>query len=134
MLGHEIIKKLRIAKNLTQRELAEKFGLTQQAIALIEAGKRKLEFDLFVEMMNYLDNLEPQSITSSTIMDENPEKGRMFYEIIRYKTGETVKVSNKLRMHELHDLYLKLNDSGQEKLLEHAQMLTKIPEYRKDTN
>ena len=48
--AYEIIKKLRQKKGLSQKDLADKVGLTQQAIALLENGKRKLEFDLFVDM------------------------------------------------------------------------------------
>ena len=50
--AYEIIKQLRQKKGLSQKDLADKVGLTQQAIALLENGKRKLEFDLFVEMLN----------------------------------------------------------------------------------
>ena len=50
--AYEILKQLRLEKGLSQKELADKVGLTQQAIALLENGKRKLEFDLFVEILN----------------------------------------------------------------------------------
>ena len=43
--AHEIIKQLRQERGLSQKELADKVGLTQQSIALLENGKRKLEFD-----------------------------------------------------------------------------------------
>ena len=38
------IKKLRIESGLTQMELAEKVGLTQQAISWLELGKREPSF------------------------------------------------------------------------------------------
>lgn len=50
--AYEIIKQLRIEKGISQKDLADKVGLTQQAIALLENGKRKLEFDLFIEILN----------------------------------------------------------------------------------
>lgn len=37
-----IIKRLRQRNGISQKELSGKVGLTQQAIALIESGKRKL--------------------------------------------------------------------------------------------
>lgn len=52
--AYEIIKQLRQKKGLSQKELADKVGLTQQAIALLENGKRKLEFDLFIEILDKL--------------------------------------------------------------------------------
>lgn len=53
--AHEIIKELRIKHNLTQKELAFEVGLTQQAIALIEAGKRKVDTDLFLKIIDMFD-------------------------------------------------------------------------------
>lgn len=50
--AYEIIKQLRQKRGLSQKDLADKVGMTQQSIALLENGKRKLEFDLFVEMLN----------------------------------------------------------------------------------
>lgn len=32
----------------------------------------------------------------------------------------------------LHDITIQLNEKGQEKVIEHAEMIAKIPEYRKD--
>ena len=52
--AHEIIKEVRIKNGISQKKLAEEIGMTQQAIALIENGKRKVEFDLFVKIMDYL--------------------------------------------------------------------------------
>ena len=51
--AHEIIKDLTIKTGISQKKLAEEVGMTQQAIALIENGKRKVEFDLFVKIMDY---------------------------------------------------------------------------------
>lgn len=50
--SNEIIKELRLKHNMTQKELANKIGLTQQAIALIESGKRKIDFDLFLKIID----------------------------------------------------------------------------------
>lgn len=55
VLGYTIIKEMRMKKKLSQRELAKKVGLTQQAIALLESGKRKMEFDLFVGLLNAMN-------------------------------------------------------------------------------
>lgn len=48
--AYEIIKSLRLKNGLSQKELADRVNLSQQAVALIESGKRKVEFDLFVKM------------------------------------------------------------------------------------
>ena len=50
----EIIKDLRIKNGVSQKALAEEIGMTQQSIALIESGKRKIEFDLFLKIVHVL--------------------------------------------------------------------------------
>ena len=49
------LKNLRLKRNISQKKLAEQVGLTQQAIALIENGKRKVDFDLFLNIVDKLD-------------------------------------------------------------------------------
>lgn len=52
---NEIIKELRLRAKVTQKELAEQVGLSQQAIALIESGKRKVDADLYFKIIDILD-------------------------------------------------------------------------------
>ena len=52
---NEIIKELRLRAKVTQKELAEQVGLSQQAIALIENGKRKVDADLYFKIIDILD-------------------------------------------------------------------------------
>ena len=49
------IKKLRIESGLTQMELAEKVGLTQQAISWLELGKREPSFRAVQVIADYFD-------------------------------------------------------------------------------
>lgn len=49
------IKKLRIESGLTQMELAEKVGLTQQAISWLELGKREPSFRASQVIADYFD-------------------------------------------------------------------------------
>lgn len=71
--AYEIIKQLRLERGLSQKELADKIGLTQQAIALLENNKRKLEFDLFLEILEKLDttNEELSNIINSIFYHKN---------------------------------------------------------------
>ncbi len=50
-----VIRYLRMKKGLSQKELGEKCGLTQQAINRIEHGKRSVEFELLIKLANILD-------------------------------------------------------------------------------
>lgn len=52
---YDFIKEMRIKRGLTQKELGQRLGLTQQAMALIESGKRKIDTDLFGKIFFILD-------------------------------------------------------------------------------
>ena len=111
-------------------------GLSQQAIALLENGKRKIDTDLFVKILNSIDD---DSIVSDVIMR---------YKNIYPDTGFYIQSGNAIsRLEITPDMYtenidknlrsitnfmLQLNDTGQNKAIEQVEMLTKIPEYRKD--
>lgn len=58
----ELIKELRVEKNLSQKELAEKCGLTQQAINRIEHNQRNIEFGLLLKFTKVLDLSIPDLI------------------------------------------------------------------------
>ena len=47
---HEHLKELRIAKGLTQDEVADKIGLTRQAISGYESGKRQPGIDILMQL------------------------------------------------------------------------------------
>ena len=63
---YKIIKELRQNKHMSQNELAKRVGLTQQAIALIENGKRKLDLTTFI---NILKNLDLTDVEMEAVMD-----------------------------------------------------------------
>ena len=48
------IKSLRIEKGLSQAELSEQIGCTQQALSKIEKGNRVPGVDLAIKIANYL--------------------------------------------------------------------------------
>ena len=49
------LKKLRKRKNLTQGELAEELGVTQQQIARYENGKRNFKQDFLLKLTDYFN-------------------------------------------------------------------------------
>lgn len=49
------LKKLRSTKNLTQEELAEELGVTQQQIARYENGQRNFKQDFLVKLAEYFN-------------------------------------------------------------------------------
>lgn len=66
----EFIKKIRIEKGLSQKELGEKVGLTQQAIALLEGGKRRIDADMILKLSNAL-NVDVLSLLHGKPFDFN---------------------------------------------------------------
>lgn len=49
------LKEIRLAKGLTLREVAEKVGMTYQAIGHYEHGNRKISLDTAVKLAAVLD-------------------------------------------------------------------------------
>lgn len=49
------IKDVRIKKGISQKELAERTGITQASISYIEAGKRPIDLDLLSDIAKILD-------------------------------------------------------------------------------
>lgn len=55
MLINESIRQCRISKGFTQKDIAEKLGLSKQFILQIEQGKRKIPVDRLIQIANILD-------------------------------------------------------------------------------
>lgn len=51
----ERLKDLRLKRRITQKELGQKIGVSQQAINLIEHDKRKISIDLYSKLCEVLD-------------------------------------------------------------------------------
>lgn len=55
---YEALRLLRKRSGLSQKQVGEAVGLSQQAIALIENGKRKLDTETFKNIVNALGGME----------------------------------------------------------------------------
>ena len=112
---YEKIKEVRLAKKMSQKELGEKVGLSQQAIALTEKGKRKLDvdtaFNIAIALDIYIKDLFPPE-------DRGTE---LFLDI--FGKDEILE--------KIYFDYNQLNKKGQKKAMEQVEMLTKIDEYAK---
>lgn len=51
----ERLRRVRVSRNLTQRELGEKVGLSQQAIPQIETGSNKPSIDTLLKLSKALE-------------------------------------------------------------------------------
>jgi len=52
---YEKLKKLRLAKNLSQLAVADQLGISQNAYSLIESGKTKMDEDKIIHLSKVLD-------------------------------------------------------------------------------
>ena len=110
--------------NITQKELAERLGVSASMIAQYETGKRKPKLEtvrrlaeaLDVPMGDLVANWSDYS--TSEIITDLEENGR------------AVHLNRQARL--IARYYEELNALGQSKAIEQVEMLTKIPEYQKE--
>jgi len=64
------IRKLRLEKGYTQKELADKLGISESAVSLIENGKRKLKLETAIKLAEIfgvsLDELVKNYVNDTT--------------------------------------------------------------------
>lgn len=128
-----IIKELRMSARMTQKELAQKVGLTQQAIALIENGRRRIDVDLFIDILHVFDDVTLLESIKSYINASNDnwielENFNVLMEFFRFLNGKAEREANGISY-----LFDQLNNRGKAKAIEQLELLTKIPEYQKDS-
>ncbi len=136
------IKKIRKEKNITQRELGERMGVSQQQIAQYENGKLKPKLETICRIA---DALEISHNTLFNAMDPHEKGVLLKYDLIELVKNLNIEVTditdsnsiinaveetaNKKRKYiKLYDF---LNSPGQDKAIEQVELLTKIPEYQK---
>ena len=111
----ENIKRVRKEKGLTQKQLAEILGVTQQMIGSYENSDREPKLNSLSKIAKALDVDVWELIEFNSIdIDENVT---------------SVNDNNKKT---LDSYYNELNEKGQEKAVEQVELLTKIPEYKRD--
>lgn len=121
----ERIKTLRNKSGITQKELAQRTGLSIASIQGYEQGKYKPK----------IEQLQKIAVVLNVSM----------YDLTQFTKGmdctnqelKSVLMNDKKAMQQLWDdhiiyYYHKLNQQGQEKATELIELLTRIPEYRKD--
>lgn len=91
----EIIKSARIEKRLTQKQLAEKMGVSQPQIADWENGKKRIYGDDFVKIIKVLnaENLFASALGIYVEQDNKDEISKLWCAInemkSEYKTSQT---------------------------------------------
>ena len=63
----EAIRQFRVKAGMTQKDLASRVGLTQQAISLIESGNRRIDVELFIQILTVFDERLDQYIADNIV-------------------------------------------------------------------
>lgn len=117
----ENIKKFRKLKGLTQKELAEKLGITQQSVAQYERTNKLPKLETLLYIAGALDiTLNGLLFGESDLESEKALEKAM---------EETAKWNDKIVKRALIEHYNKLNKLGREKAVERVYELTQVKEY-----
>lgn len=152
----ENIKRIRAEKRITQKQLADALGVSQAMVAQYESDKRNPKMETIKKIADALEvsidelcdskatminvfrgNCLPQ-ISHDVIPDSSSDFLRMMCdEIIKDSTDEEIReyfsyCSTTYKPKEIFLLLNQLNEMGQDKALEQIELLSKIPEYRKE--
>lgn len=118
----ENIKRIRIQKKMTQKELGEKLGeITQQQIGQWENGNKKPKIETIQKIATALE------VSLSDIMGIEE-----FNKLIETKSRIKRQIDNgtiTTLPSSLLDNYSKLNDTGKQEAEKRVQELTEIPRY-----
>lgn len=147
------IRELRTACKMTQKELAEKIGLTQQAINLIEHDKRRIDIKLYAKIVDVLDPDHKELVYIPSLPDDLNEEWIKLQNMRQQTTDKSSEIVTKILdtlkniiisndkadifthipEEDLLYYFWNLNEEGQKKTIEYAGDLTENPKYRKDT-
>ena len=125
----DALKDDRKKKGISQRKLALKTGNSLGAIQGYEQGRYKPKYEQAEKLSNILEIpisalIEPTVLRLSHSMIDLFSKDASLREIILSPEEKALDAS-------LNHSFTELNISGKRKLVEYAEDLTKIPEYRK---
>lgn len=124
----ERIKEARKEAHFTQKALGEKLGVSAAMIAQYENGTRTPKINTLVRIADAL-GVSFVSLFDNTTWDIPIEDiGEL-----KIALQSDSKSIYELKEKNIITHFRKLNKSGQDKAIEQVELLTKIPEYRKDS-
>lgn len=116
------IRKIRLEKGLTQKQLAEKCNMYESQIRKYETGKANPKLETMTRVATALE------VDVSAIYSDSQIQMQKISQVVSswmdHAEDEIKKEQNLLTM------YRGLNPNGQNKAMEQIEMLTKIPEYQ----
>jgi len=144
----ENIRKNRIENSITQKELGERLGVSQEMISQYENGSRIPKTETLSKIAEAL-NIHIDDLTTSKKYWRNANGGLSVKapHFLTYDWENHQKNMNKRRkqiakafsqsdflsdlMVELHDKFLDMNVQGQEKVIEYVRDIYEFPKYKR---
>lgn len=145
------LKKILSDKNMTIKELSEKSGVSLNTLYSITKRDSNMSRYDIIEKIALTLNVTVKELTGYEIDEPNTDiQNARHHEIIKDNTifkkrDKTLFESlTDLLLYltqiyptddktlEMNELFMQLNDSGQDKAIEQVELLTKIPEYQKE--
>ena len=121
----DLIRKFRLEKGLTQKQLGEKCGINEANIRKYELGNQNPKIETLQKIANALN---VSVLDLGVISDE-------FMEALKELETEDVKIfisGSTAELEKVIDNLEKFNNKGQQKVLDYTNDLLKISEYRKE--
>lgn len=117
------LKLLRLREGMTQKELADKLGVTPQNISQYERGLKKPKIETVQKMADALGVDVSEIIPQKQILDLDEMRLRsLYYSSQEYEDQEAFAMS-----------MMELNSEGHKMLMRYLEYLKSVPEYRSDT-
>ena len=126
MSFQENLKELRTKKGLSQKKLADEIGVAQSSINYWESGQRVPNIEACTRMAEFF-HVDLRDLLD---LDAELASGNNNRPIVSVRRPYTINSDE----YDLLKLFDKLNDEGQDKAIEQVELLTKIPEYLKDSD
>ncbi|HBA46329.1 MAG TPA: hypothetical protein DCZ91_00710 [Lachnospiraceae bacterium] len=132
------IQNIRKEKGMTLQQIANIMGCSPQLISQYENGKRipklktirKIATALGVYISDLVDDWS--KFSQEEIIDDFSDK---VTDALKNATVNTsTSYGDPEKSERMDRLFNMLNDTGQDKAIEHIELLTKVPEYRKEDN
>ena len=134
----EIIKQKRKDLGYTQKELADKCEVAEITIRQYETGKRQPKSKILYKIATVLGLNFDKLLGGIQSFDSGESFHKEWNKIIENidESSDSLTIVHKVALEEkemkILDHFQKLNDLGKNKAIEQVELLTKIPEYRKD--
>lgn len=122
-----IIKKMRIQKGLSQKKMAELLGIPYSTYSNYENNNRTPDVDTLMRIAAALD------VEVWDLFGTDEKTARISNLDYTKKKGISITTDLSDTVIDTIHYLRQLNDAGEKKAREQVEMLTKIPEYRKDT-